>query len=117
MDGQEANYYPQILGEANLRMSDLEEKQKILKNRLLLIGENLIEIKEDMNRQMSSMKKEIEMIKRDVGKLVSFLEMSSNELSKFAKKEDVEILARQAKMFQPMEFVRKKDLEKLKKAL
>jgi len=112
MDGQEANYYPQILGEANLRMSDLEEKQKILKNRLLLIGENLIEIKEDMNRQMSSMKKEIEMIKRDVGKLVSFLEMSSNELSKFAKKEDVEILARQAKMFQPMEFVRRSELKK-----
>jgi len=112
MDGQEANYYPQILGEANLRMSDLEEKQKILKNRLLLIGENLIEIKEDVNRQMSSMKKEIEMIKRDVGKLVSFLEMSSNELSKFAKKEDVEILARQAKMFQPMEFVRRSELKK-----
>ena len=112
MDGQEANYYPQILGEANLRMSDLEEKQKILKNRLLLIGENLIEIKEDMNRQMSSMKKEIEMIKRDVGKLVSFLEMSSNELSRFAKKEDVEILARQAKMFQPMEFVRRSELKK-----
>ena len=112
MDGQEVNYYPQILGEANLRMSDLEEKQKILKNRLLLIGENLIEIKEDVNRQMSSMKKEIEMIKRDVGKLVSFLEMSSNELSKFAKKEDVEILARQAKMFQPMEFVRRSELKK-----
>src|SRR3989344_3815733 len=112
MDGQEVNYYPQILGEANLRMSDLEEKQKILKNRLLLIGENLIEIRGDMNRQMSSMKKEIEMIKKDVGKLVSFLEMSSNELSKFAKKEDVEILARQAKMFQPMEFVRRSELKK-----
>ena len=34
--------------------------------------------------------------------------MASNEFSKFARKEDLDILAKQAKMFQPLEFVKQK---------
>jgi len=44
-----------------------------------------------------------------------FLEIASGEFQKFARKEDLEILSKQAKMFQPLEFVRKKDLEEIKK--
>jgi len=44
----------------------------------------------------------------------SFLETASAEFSQFARKEDLEILSKQAKMFQPLEFVRKKNSEKLK---
>jgi hypothetical protein len=44
----------------------------------------------------------------------SFTETLSGELSKFARKDDLEILSKQAKMFQPLEFVRKNELEKLK---
>ena len=50
-----------------------------------------------------------------MGKLTSFLETASGEFSKFARKEELELLTKQAKMFQPLEFVRKGDLEKLKK--
>ena len=53
-------------------------------------------------------------MKQTLDRLSSFLETISGEFSKFAKKEDLEILTKQAKMFQPMEFVRKKDLETLK---
>ena len=35
-------------------------------------------------------------------RLISFLETASSEFSKFAKKEDLEILSKQAKMFQPL---------------
>jgi len=34
-------------------------------------------------------------------RLTDFLETASVELQKFAKKEDVELLAKQAKMFEP----------------
>ncbi len=57
--------------------------------------------------------KDIEILKQNIERTTSFLEMASSEFSKFARKEDLEILSKQAKMFQPMEFVRKKDLEKI----
>ena len=62
-------------------------------------------------------KKDIQTLKQNMTRLKSFLETASNEFSKFAKKEDLDILAKQAKMFQPLEFVRKSDLDKLKNNL
>ncbi len=107
-------YEGQVSLEINTKIRDLEERYRILRDRLLLIGQNLIEIKEKTSADTFEMKKDLEIIKRNVERLVSFLETASAEFSKFARKEDLEILSKQAKMFQPLEFVRKKDLKKLK---
>jgi hypothetical protein len=115
MVAEQVDYTGQILGDVNLKIRDVEEKQRILKDRLLLIGENLVEIKEKTNQKILEIKKDVEIIKQDVERFSAFLETVSGEFSKFAKKEDLEILTKQAKMFQPMEFVTKKDLEKLKR--
>jgi len=85
----------------NMRMKDLEEKQNILRERLLLIGKNLIEVKEGTGEKLLEIKKELETLKYETERIKSFLEIISEEFSKFAKKEDLEILAKQAKMFQP----------------
>ncbi len=111
---EEGGYSGQISGET-IKIRDLEEKQRILKDRLLLIGQNLIDTKEQHNGKIIDLKKDVEIIKNDVEKIKSFLETISGEFSKFARKEDVEILSKQAKMFQPLEFATKKDLEKLKR--
>jgi hypothetical protein len=96
------DYQNQIFGDVYTRIKDISEKQRILQNRLLLIGKNLIEIKEKDDERNINMRKEIEIIKRNVERLISFLETASNEMSKFARKEDVEILAKQARIFQPI---------------
>lgn len=104
----------QYFTETSTKVRDLEEKQRIIKDRILLIGQNLIEMKTDVHITFLDIKKDIEIMKRDIERLKSFFETASGEFSKFAKKEDLEILSRQAKMFQPLEFVTKRDLEKLK---
>ena len=96
----------------NVRFRDLEEKNKMLKDRLLLIGQNLIETKEKTTSDILEIKQELEIINKNMERLVSFLETASTEFSKFARKEDLEILAKQAKIFQPLEFMRKKNLKK-----
>jgi len=101
-----------FLSDISLRFRDLEEKNKMLKDRLLLIGQNLIEMKEKTASDILGIKQELEVINKNMERLVSFLETASTEFSKFARKEDLEILSRQAKIFQPLEFVRKKDLKK-----
>lgn len=102
------DYQGQFFGEINTKLRDLEEKQRMLKDRLLLIGQNLIETKEKNTHDLLEIKKDIEIIKRNMERLVSFLETASAEFSKFARKEDLEILSKQAKMFRPLESLRKK---------
>ena len=95
------NYPRQAFGETNLKLRNLEENQRILKDRLLLIGQNLLETKEKSNQDMLNIKKDIEKIKQEMERMINFLETASSEFSKFARKEDLEILSKQAKMFQP----------------
>lgn len=84
------------------KIRNLEEKQRVLKDRIVLIGNNLIENREETSKKISEMKKEIETLKESVERMKSFTETISQELSKFARKEDVERLSRQAKMFDPL---------------
>jgi len=97
-----------------INLMDLEERQRIVKDRLILIGQNLIDFKEKNEEELLEIKKDLEFLKRNVEKIKDFIETISSEFQKFAKKEDLEILKKQAKMFQPLEFATKADLEKLK---
>ena len=99
--------------ESNIK--DLEERQRNLKDRILLIGQNLIEFRKETEEEILEIKKNQEIIMRSVERIKSFIESFSSEMNGFAKKEDLEILSKQAKMFQPLEFAKKSDLEKLKK--
>ena len=92
---------------------DVEERQRILKERILLIGKNLIEIKEKNNKEILELKKDIVIIKQDVKRMLDFLESLSGEISKFARKDELQILSKSAKMFQPLEFVTKTELKKI----
>jgi hypothetical protein len=85
-----------------IKLRDLEEKQRILKDRILLIGKNLIETKEETNDKIIEIKKDVILLKENIDRLMSFIENISTEFSKFARKEDVEIIAKQIRMFQPL---------------
>ncbi len=108
MEEAQYNYQDPSL-EIRTKIRDLEERQRILKDRLLLVGQNLIELKEKQIQETLEIKKDIMIIKQSMERMISFLETASGEFSKFARKEDLEILSKQAKMFQPL------NLEKLKK--
>ncbi len=95
------DYTGQIFTDINTKIRDIEEKQRILKDRMLLIGQNLIETKEETKEKVLEIKKDLEMLKQKIDRIISFVETISGEFSKFARKEDLEILAKQARMFQP----------------
>ncbi|MEM3091234.1 MAG: hypothetical protein QXX55_02025 [Candidatus Pacearchaeota archaeon] len=105
---EDNNNLGEFLEEVNTKIHDLEERQRMFKDRLLLMGQNLIEIKEKTNQDIVEIKKDLDLIKINIERLVTFLETVSEELSKFARKEDLEILQKQAKMFQPLEYLNKK---------
>lgn len=100
-DQQSQNYEDQY-NNPNVRIRDLEEKERSLRNKVRLIGENLVDLREKTNGDISEIKSEIEKIKSNLNRTLSFIESASEQFSKFARKEDLEILSKQAKMFQPL---------------
>lgn len=105
---EELDYASSFFAELNTKMNDLEERQRLLKERVILIGQNLIETKEEMGREIIEMKVILEDNKQDIKKLKEAVLRLSDEVDKKARKNEVEILAKQMKMFQPLEFLEKR---------
>lgn len=109
----EQDYFSPLISEFNIKIRDMEEKQRLIKDRMLLIGENLVEFREEAEKNIATLKAETELIKQEILKIKNTLERISEDMSKLARKEEVMILQRQFKMFEPLEFARMEDVEKM----
>jgi len=96
-----------------LKIRDIERSQEILKDRVLLIGQNFIETQEKNNKQIIELKKQAISLESDLKRITSIIESLSEETAKSARKEELAILARQFKMFEPLNFARQEDIDQL----
>lgn len=99
--------------ELALKLRDLEESNRLMKERILLIGQNLIESQEHNRKEILDIKKTLYILESDAKRIKSVIESLSEEISKSARKEELAILNRQYKMFEPLEYIRIQDLDKL----
>src|SRR3989338_2483540 len=110
---QEFQTQQQISYEVAIKLRDLEQGQKLMKDRVLLIGKNLIEFEEKSSAEITEIKKEVQEMKTDVKRIKSIIESLSEEVSKSARKEELAILSRQYKMFEPLNYARIEDVEEI----
>ena len=104
-----------LLGEFGTRLNEIEEKQRLIKDRLLLIGENLISTKEESVKQDFEIKKQLKNIDFEINSLKQLMARVVNEIPNFAKKSELEILERQIKMFEPLKFAMIQDVQEIVK--
>ncbi len=104
-----------LLIEFGTRLNEIEEKQKLLKDRTLLIGENLISTKEEYEKHFLDIKKQIAEINLTLNEIKRFDKRIINEIENFARKAEVEILERQIKLFQPLNLARIDDVKNIVK--
>ncbi|MFA7708302.1 MAG: hypothetical protein WCX73_05115 [Candidatus Pacearchaeota archaeon] len=102
-----------LLSEFGTRLNEVEEKQRLIKDRLLLVGENLISTKEEIEKQNLENNKKISQIEFEIKTIKQLVKKIVNEIQNFTRKSEVEILERQIKMFEPLEFARMKDVEQV----
>lgn len=106
---EETNYQEEQPIDFNLKIRDLEERQRILKDRMILISHNLIELKEKTNEEAIKTKKRLGNLEQEIEKIKSFLENISREFSKFARKDELNILSKQLKLFEPLKYLKEKE--------
>jgi phage terminase Nu1 subunit (DNA packaging protein) len=104
-----------LLSEFGTRLNEVEEKQRLIKDRILLVGENLISTKEKIEKQDLENRGKLNQIDFEIKTIKQLIKRIINEIQNFTRKSEVEILERQIKMFEPLEFARFKDIEQLVK--
>lgn len=88
-------YVPEPQENTFAYLRDLEEKQRLLKDRVLLIGNSFVEEKEKMQNELQELKKEVLILKEEVKRIREIIERISEQLSNTARKEEIAIIQRQ----------------------
>lgn len=100
-----------ILNDISVKLRDIEEKQNIVKDRVLLIGENLVSEKDETDQKIIDLKSEIIKINEEVRRIKLAIERIVDDSNNFVRKNEFEILQRQFQMFQPLELARMSDVQ------
>ncbi len=92
--------YQQTSGpDSSMQIHDLEERYRLLKDRLLLIGKSLVEEKEKNTRELHEIKKELIIVREDNLRIKELLQRIAEQLNTLARKEELAILQRQLNLF------------------
>lgn len=93
--GQESGYGDRFFSDVNTRLRDLEEKQRLLKDKMLLVTEGLIREREKNFSDIQDLKKTVGSLKMDNERLKEILSRIGEIVDTTARKEDLLILQRQ----------------------
>jgi len=95
----QGNYGDRFFSDVNTRIRDLEEKQRLLKDRMGLIGESFVKERDKNFDDVQDMRKTVEELKADNQRLKELLLRIAERANAAARKEDVMILQRQFDLF------------------
>lgn len=107
--------YDDYFASINVKLRDIEEKQNIIKERIILIGENLINEKQESDKNILELKNKIKDLESNNNKLRLAIQRIIENQGNLARKNEVKILEKQFKMFQPLELARIKDVKEIVK--
>jgi hypothetical protein len=99
--------------EIGLKLRDLEESERLMKERVIMIGNNFIESQDKNRSEIIELKKIIYELQSDTKRLKEIIQSLSEEIEKSARREEIAILSRQFKMFEPLHYARIEDIDKI----
>lgn len=91
--------YTQASAELTMKMRDLEEKQRLLRDRVLLIGQTYVEEREKNFQELQELKKIVLQIKEENIRMRELLQRIVEQVNNGARKEELAILQRQFDLF------------------
>ena len=102
-----------LLSDFNTRLRDAEERNQLVRERILLLGKNLIESKQGIEEDIKDLKRQTSETQKNLEKLQTLSKNIVQETDKFVKRNEILVIERMLKDFQPLEFMRKQDVEEL----
>jgi len=97
------------------KLSDIEEKQKILKERATAFGESFVKNKDETGQELMRIKNDLKSIKFEIEKIKGVVDHLLEDSGNFARKEELNSLQRVFKIFEPLKFLGEEDVKRIVK--
>jgi uncharacterized membrane-anchored protein YjiN (DUF445 family) len=100
-----------LLSDFNARLRDTEEKNRVLKERILILGKNILNLKDQVDSSIGAMKEEVNQFRKEISNIKNLLENLVSESNSFVRQDEIAMVERMLKDFYPLDFARIKDTE------
>ena len=95
------------------RLRLIEAKYTLMRDRLLIINQNMIDQYKRMNKEISLLREEIKDIKKTSYDLKEIIEHLVSEMRFFAKIEHVKVIEKYINFWNPLNFTTEKDVRRI----
>jgi len=99
--------------DVNERVRVLESKYDNLRDRMILVNENLVNEYKKLNEDIKVLDSELKDMKKDIFEIKEALRHVLSELQHFARKEHFQVLEKYINMWNPFNFVTEKEVLRL----
>lgn len=110
---QEQAGLQEFLIDMNSRVRDLEGKYNMLRDRVLIINQNMVEEYKKTLNELRVVNSDIKDIKKEMFQIKEALRHLVQEIDFFARKEDVKLLEKYINLWNPMNFTTEKEVIKI----
>ena len=110
-DPYDVNAISALLAEFSTRLNDMEERQRLLKERVLMLSRTLLKQGEKSNKEMSLLKEDMKLIIENMDKIKDAIHHIINESSEFARKEELRVVEKYMKLWEPLNYARIEDVK------
>ena len=95
------------------RVRILESRYSLMRDRLFLINQNMINEYRKLNKELKISYDEIKNIKQELNEIKSLLRNVVNEMQNFAKKEDVKVIEKYMELINPLNSITEEEVRKI----
>ena len=85
----------QLFLDIGTRLREMEERQQLLRDRTMLIGKSMLDIKERIMDELRETRKSMSILQKENSSLKEAIQLMSEKLNGSARQEEVETLKRQ----------------------
>lgn len=95
------------------KFADIEERQKILKERVLAFGESFVKNKDEISREITKIKDQLKELNFEIEKIKELMSHLLDESGNLARKEELVSMQRFFNMWEPLKFVKEEEVRKI----
>ena len=102
-----------LLNEFNTKIRDVEERHDMLKERILLLSQSFLRTEERLTKDFAILRDEFREMRLDVDRLRENTQQIIRDNADFARRDELVVLEKYMKMFEPLKFVKEDDVKKM----
>jgi len=113
MQDADFNEISGMLSEFNTKIVDLEGRYELLKERMLVSNESFIKTRDNLSKDIRVIKDDIREIRSDIDRIKEMVQHVIGDTAGFARKEELRILERYMKLWEPLKFVKAEEVKRM----